>query len=144
MQRDGGVGDDYACVTLLYGQKRVVLSADCFGMRPQVRFRLAGTRGEYVVEGADPQEGQLRGGLNPSQPEFGASTLGRVSLLTTASGEVRDVPVAAGRYLEFYEVLKRAILTGGPVPVRIEEAVQVVGLIDALREQGEWEPALTG
>lgn len=140
-QRIGGVGDDYVCITMAYGRKRVVLAADCFGMRPQTRFRLAGTEGEYAVEGMDGQEAQLRAGILPTDPAFGAATANRSSTLTDVAGERRDIPILNGRYGDFYKILARAIQTGEPPPVLVEEAVDVVDLIETLREAGAWTPA---
>lgn len=133
-QRDRGVGADYVCVTLAYGRKRVILSADCFGMSPSLRFRLAGSAAEFVCGGIDPQETQLRANVRPLSADFGRSDPGRLSLLTLASGEATNVPLERGRYLDFYTDLKLAIEKGSLGPVLIRDAERVVKLVDALRE----------
>ena len=140
VQREAGAGADYVAVTLAYGHRRAVLQADCFGFQPSPRFRLAGPSGDYVCDGIDPQEGQLRAGLVPGAPDFGVSAATRRSTVAAPSGEARPVPIEAGRYAAFYDGLRLAIEAGAPPPVPVADAARVVGLIAALQGKGRWTP----
>lgn len=137
-QRIDAIGADYATVTLVYGQKRVLLSTDCFSANPRWRFRLAGIAAEYVCTGSDGQEAQLRAGVSPSAPEFGAQSAGRISRLVPMSGDATAIDLDPGNYRGFYEQLKLAIMEGLPVPVPIPEAEKVVAIVDALRRERSW------
>ena len=138
VQRRGSPGADYAAITMMYGERRARLSADCFSATAAPRFRLAGPPGEYVCDGADNQESQLRRGVDPASPCFGAPDGGRTSRFAGFGGGGGPVPLERGGYATFYRDLRLAIEAGGPAPVPAHEAARVVEIIDALRRNAAW------
>ena len=44
--------------------------------------------------------------------------------------ETREVPNIPGNYLGFYEGLRDAIVSGGPIPVTAEEGLEVINVIE--------------
>jgi hypothetical protein len=103
------------------------------GLAAQVgpRFRVLGSQGGFTKHGLDPQEAALRDGARPTNPSFGyepETAWGTVGI----DGATRTVPTEPGRYAEFYAVLAKALLAGGPVPVDPRESVRVIELIERI------------
>ncbi|HMC92914.1 MAG TPA: Gfo/Idh/MocA family oxidoreductase, partial [Allosphingosinicella sp.] len=98
-QRDGSRIDDYFALTLQYGPMRVTLSASTMVAEPRPRFAVHGSGGSFVKYGVDPQEAELKAGVDPR--ETGADPAAGV--LTSADGAREAVPTERGRYLSFYE-----------------------------------------
>lgn len=129
--RDGCEVDDDFHVVLGYERLRVILGGATLAAHPGLRFELRGTAGALLVDGLDPQEAQLAGGMLPGQEGYGLGAPD--ATLVTADGE-RAVPRVAGRYQDFYAGVRDAVLTGGEPPVTVEQAWQVMRLIDAAVE----------
>lgn len=130
-QRPGAVVDDYFDLTLHYGERRVCLRASSLVSAPRPRFAVHGSGGSFVKHGLDPQEAQLKAGMDPRDPRFGVEE--RSGTLTLPDGTVEEVPGERGRYLEFYERVVRAIEDGAPVPVDPADAREGLALIDLAR-----------
>ena len=64
-QREAAAVDDYFDVTLHYSRARVCLRSSSLVAAGRPRFAVHGTRGSYVKLGFDPQESQLKAGLDP-------------------------------------------------------------------------------
>jgi scyllo-inositol 2-dehydrogenase (NADP+) len=101
------------------------------GLAAQVgpRFRVLGSRGGFTKHGLDPQEAALRAGARPTDPSFGhdprPGTLG-------IDGATHNVPTDAGHYAEFYALLAKALLSGGPLPVDPQDSVRVIEMIERI------------
>ena len=130
-QRPSAKVDDYFDLTLDYGALRVCLRASTLVAEPRPRFAIHGTAGSYLKYGLDPQEGQLKAGLDPHDPAFGIDL--RRGLRTFADGSTAEVPTERGRYLTFYEGVAAAILDGAPPPIDPEDARGGLMLIDLAR-----------
>lgn len=106
----------------------------------QVRFWVRGTKGSYHKYGLDPQEGQLKAGMKPSEADFGHEDASRAGRLCVAKddGSVVDEPLPAAEpetYLKFYELFARSLETGkeADVPVPATQAADVLRIIEAVR-----------
>jgi scyllo-inositol 2-dehydrogenase (NADP+) len=130
-QRPGAKVDDYFDVTLDYGPLRVCLRSSSVMAEPRPRFAIHGTAGSYLKYGLDPQEAQLKEGMDPRDDRFGVDL--RRGLRTFADGSTGEVPTERGRYLAFYEGVAAAILDGAPVPVDPTDAWRGLMLIDLAR-----------
>jgi predicted dehydrogenase len=93
------------------------------------RLRLSGTRAGVETAGLDPQEAQLRDGLRPGDPGWGAGAPVRVA---DADG-AREVPGAPGRWEDFYAGVRDAVRDGAPPPVDPGEAVALLRVLEAAR-----------
>jgi predicted dehydrogenase len=102
------------------------------------RFRILGSAGGFTKHGVDPQEPYIVAGGGPLDAEYGleapewAGVLGR-------DGHLDALPTERGAYPEFYRILAAKIADGGttsglPLPVNAEDAVAVLGIIEAARE----------
>lgn len=128
-QRPGASVTDYFHVQLHYADKEVVLHSSSHSAGPNLRFQLQGSQGSYVKWGLDPQEAQLRAGLDPLEPAFGtepASAHGTLYRAETA--EV--IATEPGAYVQFYRQLADAIHGTGPLPVTAEQALQGLRLLE--------------
>jgi scyllo-inositol 2-dehydrogenase (NADP+) len=103
------------------------------GLAAQVgpRFRVLGSRGGFTKHGLDPQEAALKGGARPTDPAFGQeppASWGTVGV----DGSLETVPTEPGRYAEFYALLAKALLSGGPLPVDPRDSVRVIEMIEQI------------
>jgi scyllo-inositol 2-dehydrogenase (NADP+) len=130
-QRSGASVDDFFDLTLHYGARRVCLRAASVVAAPRPRFAVHGSGGSFVKHGLDPQEAQLKAGMNPHDPRFGVEE--RSMSLTLPDGTVEHVPGERGRYLDFYTALVAAIAKGAAVPVDPRDARDGLLLIDLAR-----------
>jgi predicted dehydrogenase len=130
-QRDGAQVDDYFDLTLHYGERRVCLRCSTLIAEPRPRFAVHGTGGSFVKYGLDPQEAQLKAGMDARAGELG--TGGSDGILTRPDGTQQTVPTERGDYPAFYEAVADAILDGAPVPVDPTDARAGLMLIDLAR-----------
>ena len=134
-QRDAALVDDYFDVTLHYGHARVSLRSSSLVAAPRPRFAIHGAGGSFVKNGLDPQEAQLRAGLDLQSPEFGIDT--NDGTLTSCEGRIETVPSKRGNYRAFYAALADAILGGSPVPVSAQDARDGLAIIDLARRASQ-------
>jgi scyllo-inositol 2-dehydrogenase (NADP+) len=130
-QREGAEVDDYFDLTLHYGERRVCLRCSTLVAQPRPRFAVHGTASSFVKYGLDPQEAQLKAGMDPCDdgyaldPNDGTRTFG--------DSRRGKVPSERGDYLAFYEGVANAIEGNVPVPVDPADARAGLVLIDLAR-----------
>jgi predicted dehydrogenase len=127
--------DDYFDLTLEYGGRRVCLRASTLIADPRPRFAVHGSAGSLVEQGLDPQEAQLKAGMDPRDPAFGIDD--NPGTLTLPDGRTDQVPGERGNYRAFYDSLAAAILDSGPVPVDPADARDGLMLIGLARRAAE-------
>jgi predicted dehydrogenase len=101
---------------------------------PGPRFRVAGTKGAYVIQDVDGQEAQLRSGGSPaiSGDQWGTEPPERWGHLLR--GDVSEpVPSARGSWDLFYPAFAAAVRGERPVPVDPWDAVATAAVLDAAR-----------
>lgn len=134
-QRNGALVDDYFDVTFQYSRMRVCIRSSSVVAEPRPRFSIHGTCGSFVKHGLDPQEGQLKAGMDPRDPRLGIDP--RDGKFVHPDGRTEQVPTSRGNYLAFYDAIAAAILDGDSVPVRPEEARDGLALISLARRASE-------
>jgi scyllo-inositol 2-dehydrogenase (NADP+) len=145
IQRAGAQVDDYFELTLHYGTARAAVGASTLVAHPRPRFALHGTEGSYVKYGLDPQEEALKAGADPLDPDFGSDPVN--GQFTAAGGAREIIPTERGRYRDFYDRVADAILDDVSVPVKPEDAREVMQIIALAREsarQGRRLPVQRG
>jgi scyllo-inositol 2-dehydrogenase (NADP+) len=130
-QRQGATVDDYFDVMLHYGASRVCLRASTLVAAPRPRFSIHGTAGSFVKHGLDPQEAQLKAGMDPRDLRFGVDPQDGTFIHPDARSEV--IQTRRGNYPAFYDGIAAAILDGAPVPVTPEDARLGLMLSDLVR-----------
>lgn len=99
--------------------------------RPGPRYRLRGSRGEYIKDGLDIQESQLVSGMSPGDLGFADEPADRWGRLHRPDGSVTPIPTEPGRYIRFYELLRDAISTNGRPPVDPQESLAALRVLEA-------------
>lgn len=134
-QRAPGKADDYFDVHLDYGQLQVVLGANLLAAIPGPRYRLCGSHGTFVKAGAaqhDPQAGMLIAGMRPGAAGWGEDTPDRYGQLSDGK-TTTTIPTIPGAYQSFYHGLGEAILNGKPLPAPVEDARDIIAIIEAAK-----------
>jgi len=130
-QRTGAEVDDFFDLTLHYVDRRVCLRCSTLVAKPRPRFAIHGTAGSFVKYGLDPQEAQLKSGMDPRDDGFTLDE--KDGTLTFGDGRSGKVPSERGNYLAFYETVADAVLSGVSVPVVPADARAGLLLIDLAR-----------
>jgi scyllo-inositol 2-dehydrogenase (NADP+) len=138
--RTGAEVDDDVFVALEHtGGVRSHLWASSVAALPGPRMRVLGTAAAYVKYGLDGQEQALRDGGSPrdpgwgTEPELAWGTVGTVE-------QSRPRPTRTGSYQDYYAGVRDALTGVGRMPVTIDEAIDVMVVIEAAqrsaREKG--------
>jgi predicted dehydrogenase len=101
---------------------------------PGPRFRVAGTKGTYVIQDVDGQEAQLRSGASPASAgdQWGVEPPECWGHLQR--GDVTEpAPSARGAWNLFYPAFAAAVRGEQPVPVDPWDAVATAAVLDAAR-----------
>jgi predicted dehydrogenase len=136
-QRPGAQTDDYAHVILGYSRGlQVVLHGSMLAAGGSARFLIHGSTASWSKFGIDVQEPQLISGMRPGDAGWGVdpitgtlftgATSGRNELATESA-----VPNEVGSYEHYYAGIRDVILGRGPNPVPVEEAIQVMVVLEA-------------
>lgn len=135
--RDGAQVEDYFHAVLRYesgavAPLRVLLHATTLAAHAAPRYLLHGTAGSYVKQGVDPQEDALRAGGRPGGEGWGVDPLEGQCVRPAADGHsvAQAVPNLRGDYPAFYARVRDAIRDGGPPPVTLDEAVELMAWLD--------------
>lgn len=129
--RPGAEVDDDIFLALEHASGvRSHLSATMLAAQPGARLRALGSRAAYVKQGSDVQEDALRSGARPGDPGFGEDPPELWGLLGSED-DAQAVRTEPGRYVEFYELMERAIRAGEPAPVPLEAGIATLRVIEA-------------
>lgn len=127
--RDKSEAADYFHVTFHYERAEILLHSSPVSAGPNCRFHIQGTKGSYIKYGLDPQEGQLKSGMLPNNPQFGEEPSGCFGILYTET-EKKHIPTEAGSYLSYYQQIADSLTSGTVPPVSGADGLQVIELIE--------------
>ena len=116
---------------------RVVLRSSILAVATRPRFILHGTQGAFIKQPFDPQESNLRNDRIPKDGAWGAEPEESWGVLTTPQGDgfvQRRIPSAPCDYRDFYANLRDALLGRAPLEVSPEWALNVMRLLELIRE----------
>ena len=98
--------------------------------QPGPRMSVFAGKGAYVKHGLDGQEDSLRGGMRPTDANYGVEP--REKWGTLIGPTVHEVvPTETGAYPKFYAGVARAIREGTPPPIQVREVVAGLEIIEA-------------
>ncbi|MDA3851005.1 MAG: Gfo/Idh/MocA family oxidoreductase [Spirochaetaceae bacterium] len=128
--------DDGFTLYLKYPNKRVILRAGTLVKGIGPRFVLHGELGSYIKYGLDVQENALKKGEIPDTPNWGMEDPQDFGLLHLDNVEPPTQPLRtlAGNYMMFYESLAMAIKGKGEIPVKPQEAREVIRIIELAKK----------
>ena len=134
MLREGALTDDSYDLFLHYPGFKCMLRSSYLVREPGPSFMLHGTEGSFLAWGSDPQERDLKEGIIPGSPGWGADPeFSHARINTDFEGEhlEGDYPLLPGNYLEYYDNIYDAIRSSAPLLVTAEQARDVIRVIEA-------------
>ncbi|HEX4017230.1 MAG TPA: Gfo/Idh/MocA family oxidoreductase [Frankiaceae bacterium] len=136
-RRPGVAVEDDACIELTHASGvRSTLWVSAVAAHLGPRLRVLGSRAAYVVDGLDCQEDALRAGADPAYPDWGKESPKRWGRVVVGE-ESHAVARGPGRYPEFYGKVRDALRLAGPLPVKPEDAVATLRVLDAARRSAD-------
>jgi scyllo-inositol 2-dehydrogenase (NADP+) len=144
-QRPAGKVDDFFDIRMEYKDFFVILKSSYLVREQGPRFILHGTEGSFTKSGIDPQEQALKDKKVPGTSGWGAepeALWGKLN--TTIEGKHVDGPFETipGNYLSFYNNVFAALRDGQPLAVKLQEARNVIQLIEACQESSRTRSAV--
>ena len=131
-QRRHAQVDDGFEVLMGKGRMRISLGASSLAANDRFRYRVMGERATFIKHGRDPQESRLRADVDPLSAGFGdepPEDFGRLTSGNESRGET--ITSEPGRWLTFYEEIRRSIEFDAAVPMPATEARSVLEVIEA-------------
>jgi scyllo-inositol 2-dehydrogenase (NADP+) len=145
VDREVSVVDDAFDVTLHYANVRALLRASMLAQPLGPTWIVHGTKGTFIKYGMDPQEGALKEGRTPAEPDWDAEPAELYGKLVTPEG-TRVVPTLRSSFAHYYENVRDAVLGKAQLAVTPEWSLDVMrGLIlaqESSRQRRilEWTP----
>ncbi|MEG9295595.1 oxidoreductase [Mangrovibacillus sp. Mu-81] len=136
-QRDPEKAEDYFQITLGYGTARIGLYSRSIVLDPGPRYQLHGHKGSFMKYGMDRQETDLKEGIDPYSASWGMEdeeSWGTLSLLEEEEVNKVKLPSEKGDYTQYYQGIFEAVRNNQPIPVRAEEALDVIEIIEACKK----------
>ena len=134
-QRPGSAIVDGFEVLMGKGNLRITLGVSTMAADGGYRYRVNGSRASFLKAGLDPQEAQLRAGMEPGERFFGCEPTEQWGTLVQGhndgTGQREVVTAEQGRWVSFYEDVRRAIEDDRPVAVPAEQAYATIRIIEA-------------
>ena len=129
IKRDGAVVDDAFDVTLYYARTRATLRGSMMAMPVGPTWIVHGTKGSFIKYGMDPQEGALKEGRTPDEPDWDTEPESMYGKLTTPEGS-RVVPTLRSSFTRYYENVRDVLLGEAELAVTPEWSLDVMrGLV---------------
>ncbi|HWC73012.1 MAG TPA: Gfo/Idh/MocA family oxidoreductase [Gemmatimonadales bacterium] len=131
-ERDRAVVDDAFDVTLHYPRRRAILRSSCMVQPVGPTWSVHGSKGSFIKYGCDPQEGALRAGRTPDEPDWDSEPPELYGKLVTSNG-TETVPTLRSSFARYYENVRDAILGKAELAVTPEWSLDVMrGLLLAI------------
>ena len=128
-----GLSDDDSFLVLKHQNNVDSYLSTCEVMgSPGPRIRLTGEKASLVIQGLDPQEALLRQDISPENGEWSVDT--RTPAFIHRGDEVIEYESIPGDYVQFYLQVKKALISGAPMPVSTDDALYIAKIIDQARE----------
>ncbi|MHA7129598.1 oxidoreductase [Algoriphagus namhaensis] len=129
-QRTHTIADDYFDITLDYGYFKARVTAGVLVNAPTPKFLLLGKKGSYQKFGLDVQEAAFKDGIRPDDEDWGVESMDKFGTLYLEDHS-RPYPTVPGDYRIFYDNVAAAIHSGVALKVKMEQAIQVLKIIEA-------------
>ena len=138
--RTRGEVDDWYDIKLHYCDLNVCTKSSYLVRELGPRYILHGTLGSFIKSGLDPQEEALKQGQAPGGADWGKESQEWWGLLNTeVNGTQRKVIVETrpGNYSAFYDDVYDCIVHRTNSPVKPEEALNVIKVIEAAKKSNQ-------
>jgi predicted dehydrogenase len=97
-------------------------------------YILHGTKGSFIKSRADVQETHLKEGKQPESENWGVESEHDQGLLhfeKEGNSIRKHIPTLTGNYMEYFDLIHKAIRKDKEVPVSGEEGMMVIRVIEA-------------
>jgi scyllo-inositol 2-dehydrogenase (NADP+) len=132
IEREAAQIDDAFDVTLYYAGMRAVLRASMMAQPVGPTWVVHGTEASFIKYGMDPQEGALKEGRTPAEPDWDVEPPELYGKLVSPAG-TRVVPTLRSSFARFYENVRDVLLGKAQLAVTPEWSLDVMrGLLLAL------------
>jgi scyllo-inositol 2-dehydrogenase (NADP+) len=134
IQRPQGKVNDYYDIRMQYAGFNVIVKSSYLVREPGPRYSVHGTEGSYIKYANDPQEQALKEKQIPGSPGWGSEHRQWWGKLNTTLDSLHfegQIETLHGNYLGFYDNVYQAIVHGGELTVKPEQARNVIRLIEA-------------
>ena len=131
--------DDWIDITLYYPTKRIRLKAGYFARQPLPAYVFHGTKGSFLKPRGDVQEPNLLAGLKPNLTDWGTERENSRGLLNVED----DPPLLGyvnslqGNYYDFYDGVNKSLTSQDPMPVTVDDGINVMRIIAAALQSHE-------
>ena len=148
IQRSAAQAVDYFNIIFSYDDgMRLNLTSSSICFSPACKYEIHGTNGSFIKSGTDPQEQFLMNGRSPIDKDFGIESEKFYGKMTLNQGDLKEKMIISERgcYQEFFKSLQSAIEKTGSVPVKPEEALDVIKIIrlcEMSHEKNAWMTVL--
>ncbi len=125
--------DDWIDITLFYPTIRIRLKAGYFTRQPLPAYVFHGTKGSFLKPRGDVQEPNLLAGLKPNLTDWGTEPENVRGLLNVEDEPplVGYVNSLQGNYYDFYDGVHRSLTGEDPMPVTVDDGINVMRIIEA-------------
>ena len=131
--RPGSVVDDWFNLFLFHENMRVTLKGSLYVRESLPGFVVHGSKGSFLKNRTDVQETDLVAGKIPGAPDWGTEPADEKGLLhTEKDGTIirESIPSLQGNYYDYYEGIYHAIRENLPMPVTVDEGINVMRIIE--------------
>lgn len=138
--------EDYFDVKLFYNTHRVTLKSSYYVREPLPGNIFHGTKGSFIKTKADVQEEQLQAGIKPGSLNFGVEPESESGLLhTEQDGKIlkKYIPTLGGNYMTYYDGIYNALRNNEQLPVKAEEAMNVIKVIEIAKRSDKERRVIT-
>lgn len=132
--REASQVDDWFDILLYYPSISVRLKATYFAKEPVPSYVLHGSKGSFLKSRADVQESNLLAGFKPNLTDWGTEPEIAQGILHVAKdGQVVHEHIISlkGNYYAYYDGVYNAVNKGQPMPVTVDDGINVMSIIDA-------------
>jgi len=135
LRANSKVDDDFD-LQLYYPGLNVRLHSSMMVSEVIPAYQLYGQRGSFLKMRTDKQEDLLRAGKKPESADWYTEPQEDYGILVLEEEELQtQTPIESvqGSYLYYYDLLYKAITSGGEVPVTAADGINVMRIIEAAR-----------
>ncbi|WP_099610920.1 oxidoreductase [Vibrio fujianensis] len=136
MMRPGATTIDYYNLILHYPNHLVHLHSNLYSPEPNLRYKILGTLAKYEKMGLDPQEAQLKQGVEPIGDHWVSEDPTLYGQRYSESG-AQAITTECGGYQHYFKAVADAIRLGTENPVPAEQALQNIALIKLAQESSK-------
>jgi predicted dehydrogenase len=132
--------DDSFDLLLYYPTLRVRLKASYMVKEPIPAYVVHGTKGSFLKPRGDIQEAMLLKGMVPDDANWGrepATTRGMINYDKEGETVREEVSTLNGNYAHFYDGVFDALTHGTPMPVTVDDGINVMRIIEAAIKSSE-------